>query len=136
MRDVDAAAAHEAKQQELIEKIMRSLRGAADKFENNDRLAVLRSLATDLLEELCGPRGSTYVARLPRWMIPRLVNGPIIEFIGNEKLEERYAEFKYLQLRVFEEIRGALASHIISDYLALKHGQPQNRAGHLGTAAE
>lgn len=122
MRDTDEIMAYEARQQELVEGIVRSLYHAADAIENNDYLVIFRPLAKDLLGAISGEHlNVTHPSRTEEMAI-ELVNRPIIRFIGAERLEARFAEFRYLQMKVFEKVWAASAARITSEYQRLDIG--------------
>jgi hypothetical protein len=118
MRDPDKVMAYEAKQQRLVEDIMRSLH---DEVED-DYIPIFQRLAKDLFASLCGDSLNTTYPSPTAVMVITLVNRPIMDSVGRDKVGARFAEVRHLQRMVFDKVYGAIASRITMDYQRLELG--------------
>ncbi len=125
MRDLDTIQAYEAKQQRLVEGIVRSLYEAT--LEHKDYRKVFGKLTIHLLETINGKRTHSTTDQLVHKLgsqvfdpIEKFLNKEVGEVFDRSEEEDRlyFAERKYLHLKVFEKVFGSVSSGIIGAYQA------------------
>lgn len=102
-----------AKQQGLVDDIVREL--YKESRRDVDYMVRLKAFAVDLFSDMCG-RQTNFRTSPSAIAVVRLVNRPILDFIGRDKAQHKYAEIQYLKMEVFKKLSVAIEATILMDY--------------------